>query len=493
MTVGTNMSLAFDSLDRDLFGELEDGKQAVQFFLTDHSSDPSWGESWVYKVFGDAPSDVIKWATWQVEKCPTTGKLHYQAACCFKNRQRRGPLASSYFKGMWFVRCRGNAEQNIAYCNKIRSRESLSYWRFPSNPTDFKEAIKTSKGKRTDLIDLCEAVKQRVTTRELCSVMPTAVFKYQKYISEYRYAIAEAVPHTSNRCVIQCMGASGSGKSWWVHDQLWKLCGESNNVLERMVYEAPAANWFDGYEGQPIIVLDEYSADYYSYTNLLRYTDKYIKRIPRKGGFLLRGWRVVIITSCRDIHDWYPAHFYGVKLDTPEYEAKAYEWKRRVDHRLVFPHPLAPMTYDMKELLEAKIPGFFDDPLWNADVHPWVKNQRINLGLDMPVEEKNGYFDLGELRDAAVAVAAVGGDDNVASAVGSPVIDLPSDSFDSFGPFDMDPVHDAHMNRISRDYDVFGLDDDDVEFGNELMDDVEDDDVDRMWSRFVDDSAGVSR
>lgn len=63
--------------------------------------------------------------------------------------------------------------------------------------------------------------------------------------------------------------------------------------------------WFDGYQGQHTLILDDFSGDYCAFRYLLRLLDKYKLKVEIKGGFAWAVWTTVVITS--NIHPvgWY--------------------------------------------------------------------------------------------------------------------------------------------------------------------------------------------
>lgn len=61
----------------------------------------------------------------QLEKCPSTGRPHWQGAIKFKSRTRIAEhpfFGNAHFPNVNWTRCKGTWEQNIAYCTKSRTR-----------------------------------------------------------------------------------------------------------------------------------------------------------------------------------------------------------------------------------------------------------------------------------------------------------------------------------------------------------------------------------
>ena len=76
-------------------------------------------------------------------------------------------------------------------------------------------------------------------------------------------------------------------------------CGKTRRAMESdNVYkiEGSSLQWWDGYEGESTILIDEYSNDV-PITKLLNILDGYELRLPIKGGFTYANWNKVYITT----------------------------------------------------------------------------------------------------------------------------------------------------------------------------------------------------
>lgn len=91
-------------------------------------------------------------------------------------------------------------------------------------------------------------------------------------------------------------GPSGSGKSKKVRE------------MDPDVYNVPepinGTIWFDGYEGESSILLDDFYG-WIKFHTLLQWTDRYKLQVPVKGGFVHRQWTKVFITSNEPWTEWY--------------------------------------------------------------------------------------------------------------------------------------------------------------------------------------------
>ena len=84
--------------------------------------------------------------------------------------------------------------------------------------------------------------------------------------------------------IIWIMGPPGSGKSRIVHE------------LEDDLYQPITAKWWDGYNGQKAILLDDFRSNWCDYNYFLRLTDMYPLTVEVKGGSYPAMWDKVYIT-----------------------------------------------------------------------------------------------------------------------------------------------------------------------------------------------------
>lgn len=93
-------------------------------------------------------------------------------------------------------------------------------------------------------------------------------------------------------------GASGTGKTRkavgdWPDAYILTKPNKDGNV------------WFDGYQGQETVILDEFYG-WIPYDLLLRMCDRYPLRVPIKGGTVKFAATRVVFTSNKPWKEWYP-------------------------------------------------------------------------------------------------------------------------------------------------------------------------------------------
>lgn len=178
---------------------------------------------------------------------------------------------------------RGSASQARDYCSKEGLYEEEG------------SMSNSNQGKRTDLENLKEAILQKRSLKEISVEHFGSYLKYERSIKSMR------LMHSLHRnwvcSVVVYHGPTGSGKTRSVMDNLptpdhlWTYSGDG---------------WFDGYDGQPIVLFDDFSGSEFKISFLLRLLDRYPMQVRIKGGFTNWCPKEIYITSNLDPNTWYP-------------------------------------------------------------------------------------------------------------------------------------------------------------------------------------------
>lgn len=122
-------------------------------------------------------------------------------------------------------------------------------------------------------------------------------------------------------------GETGTGKTS-------KAVKECERLYQQDYWISHATGqWFDGYKGQKGVILDDIRADTWSFSTMLRITDRYEIEVPIKGGFRRWNPRSIYITAPGRPEDVYKNYATGQSYDGIE------QLLRRIgeDHILEFP------------------------------------------------------------------------------------------------------------------------------------------------------------
>ena len=168
--------------------------------------------------------------------------------------------------------CKGNPEQNIAYCSK---------------DGDFVEwGDKPKQGKRTDLLAMKASIDAGKTMLEVADEHFVTWAKYHRAADKYQFMVQAQLANERRAVEVTLhTGPTGCGKTT-----------EATNSTDYCMISGTHMAWFDGYTGQKRLVIDEYSNDV-KITELLRILDGHKLRLPVKGGHCWALYTEVHITT----------------------------------------------------------------------------------------------------------------------------------------------------------------------------------------------------
>ena len=204
-----------------------------------------------------------KYYIWGRERCGETDREHYQGFIVF-NRTHRIPAAKRILGGgdnVHFEVRRGTRQQAIEYCKKDGE------W------TEYGEL-----GKRT-MSDLLLTDVKTIKKED-----PLFYVRYHRGIEKLLLTPKGASDFRTLE-VTWLWGPAG--------------CGKTRTVMEmESVYKLdPPYEWWDGYEDENILLLDDYENESIKRGMLLNMLDGYIQRLPTKGGHCYAKWTKVFVTS----------------------------------------------------------------------------------------------------------------------------------------------------------------------------------------------------
>ncbi|AQR57900.1 replicase [Molossus molossus circovirus 3] len=224
----------------------------------------------------------VRYAIYQ-EEIGESGNYHFQGYIEFDRPTRLGFL-QRHLNGGHFELRRGSRDEAREYCRKLDSRIGEVF--------EYGDWDQGGQGVRTDFNALHELVRQGTPTSEIMDQMPSMFYRYHSGIGKAQLLCVQDRDWPTK--IIVLYGASGTGKSRWAHD----YCHPSHQ------YWVSNTKWFDGYEFQPVVVLDDFRG-WLPLHQLLRLCDRYPYTVEWKGGSRKFTAHVIIITSTRRPDEWY--------------------------------------------------------------------------------------------------------------------------------------------------------------------------------------------
>ncbi len=176
-------------------------------------------------------------------------------------------------------------DQAADYCKK-----EGDYTEFGERPLE-----NSGSGRRTDLETIRESIAAGITDLELADNHFGQWVFHRRSFEAYR-ALRHDKPRSVPSEVRVYWGDTGTGKTRRVVEAEPSLWIAPDNQL----------NWFDGYSGQPAVLLDDFTGCKVSkFGFLLRLLDRYAMQVPVKGGFVNWAPARIYITSNLDPRDWF--------------------------------------------------------------------------------------------------------------------------------------------------------------------------------------------
>lgn len=185
-----------------------------------------------------------------------SGTPHIQGYVEFEGSKRFSTLKNECPRGH-FEKRKGSPKQAADYCKKdghFTERGTLS-----------------RQGHRSDLEQVCQDVLEKLPMKEIALAHPMEYVKYHKGLERLEWRLADD-RHEPPR-VVWLWGVSGTGKT-----------REACSVPE--FYIKDNTKWWDGYERQPRIIIDDFEMNAWEFRDLLRLLDRQPYQGQTKGGYV---------------------------------------------------------------------------------------------------------------------------------------------------------------------------------------------------------------
>lgn len=253
----------------------------------------------------------VIYSKWQEELCPTTLTCHLQGWLATDTPVRWTALKAltNGEAGTWrsahFEACRGSVLDNENYCSKVDSQ--------CRGPWTFGDLEKVGQGARSDISALRAAVVSGAREHEI-ALSEEHFETYVKHSTGIRRVLElrdASTKRTWKTDFILYYGTPGSGKSVSAaadgEAYARGLEGNADKDRDELVFwwsPGNNADWWDGYLGQPVVIIDDaYSA--LRWQTLLRLGDSSPFQVQIKGGTKQFLARRIYFTSNSYFDSWY--------------------------------------------------------------------------------------------------------------------------------------------------------------------------------------------
>lgn len=228
---------------------------------------------------------LMKTLVYQMERCPSTGRTHLQGALALKQAARmRAVKQLLHCETAHLEICR-DLPAAIRYSQKEESRVA-GPWTLGQ--------LQSAQGARSDITRATDLILKGAALREVAEHCPVVYAKLYKGLQALQ-AATKRPGQRERRCAL-LYGETGTGKTKMAYDlfghDLYRVACIKNG-------------WFDGYDGERYVLLDECGPGMFHWNKLKEITDRYPMKVAVKGGFLTWDPEVVILTSNCPLMLWY--------------------------------------------------------------------------------------------------------------------------------------------------------------------------------------------
>jgi len=214
------------------------------------------------------------------EVAPTTGTPHLQGYLVLSQpRTRKWCSTNLCSRASWEV-AKGSAEQNRTYVTKQDSDALI-----------FEES---SQGKRSDLEALYQDLKTGLTIRG--ALEKGVSFAHLRLVEKWHEHMGPKRPDGPRQCY-WFWGPTYCGKTYDAKHEF----GDSYCIIDT---NEGQKTWFDAYNNEKVLILDELRPKSMSFKNLLILMDESTRWVEKKGSGCWSNWDIVVVTSPLPPHAW---------------------------------------------------------------------------------------------------------------------------------------------------------------------------------------------
>lgn len=285
----------------------------------------NWTEAERGRLRAVVPGDG-QYLCFQPERGLLDGTPHLQGVVSFKDPKNLTSVKRIIGDRAHLEQMRGTADHAIAYCCKAesadRSDPSYAFEEFGQRP----RPGTGTPGARSDLMEVAQEILRGADSRTILLKHPTVWLQHDQAIE--RAIIMLQAPRNWVTEVFWYHGPTGSGKTRAVFDE---------NAAEDVYVKNVGNEWWCGYRGQPVVLLDDWRPDFCKFSALLLLFDRYPLQLNRKNGqvnFIAR--RIYVTTPQSHLHSW--TNVTGEKLNqltrriTKEVPFKTGVYQPRIRH-----------------------------------------------------------------------------------------------------------------------------------------------------------------
>lgn len=265
-------------------------------------------------------SAKISYCVFQLERCPNSGRPHAQGYLEL-TKSERWATVKSWFTGIYAQKAHLEAAIKdghvcTAYCTKDRNKDGTEARCPGTEPFKFGCVRKASSDDKkekpppaTEVIIALLNAGVSLTAIERDPETPikikSAIARNFKWLNDTQMRMTNYTsPPTRDVYSEVWIGAPGVGKSE-VALTRWKSTYSDTVYRLTIGLQSGQTVWFEDYERQPVLLLDDFDGTWMQAGQLVQILDKYRNKVSTKGGKAIPYWVHVIVISNSQIDDWW--------------------------------------------------------------------------------------------------------------------------------------------------------------------------------------------
>lgn len=219
------------------------------------------------------------------------GTRHIQGLICFKGPKTFIGCRNKLGGRAHVENMRGTITEALEYVQKEettdRSEGATPFTERGTRPA----GAGCGQGSRTDLEGVYREIELGTRTREIISKFPSEYIKFHKGIQACISALQPVRKWITK--VFWYYGPTGTGKSKEVYEKMYE---DEDNWYTKM----GSNKWWDGYEGEENVIIDDYRRDLCTFSQLLRLCDRYPMKVECKGSSVQFLAKSIYITTSKN-------------------------------------------------------------------------------------------------------------------------------------------------------------------------------------------------
>lgn len=241
-----------------------------------------WGATLWSETYKEFDANILYYMKIVQHECPDTHKLHWHAYLQFKQKKTMQQV-KTYL------------DDNEAHLIPL-FKDDTTYIDDGHDTISgpFEYGRPTYQGQRNDLLEVAKKIKEGGTMSTIADQHPDLLIKYAKGLQTLMRVSRDPPPTFRGLFVQLFWGETGTGKTRTAYE------------FDKDLYAVPTGGrWWDGYDLQKTILIDDFDPNDWKLSFLLRVLDGYPLQVEFKGGFTWVYYTRVYITSNIDPMSWY--------------------------------------------------------------------------------------------------------------------------------------------------------------------------------------------